>query len=188
MKTKNKNILKCPCCKIQRRSTEMKLIVDFISKSYSDKTPIDTLRKDIFGYLKDAYYDFACDVCLESDLAFLANIKEQNNSHYNTIYAYYNSEYNCRTCNTDFIFYGKEKRFWYEVLKFRVDSKPMHCVSCRKENRSVKNMNTRLSDLLINGEENLSLDDFEEIIAIYTKWEKVERRKYFENKLKKIKK
>ena len=46
-------------------------------------------------------------------------------------------------------------RFWYETMKFWIDSKPKNCPTCRKEIRHKRNDNKKLSDLLKNGEDSL---------------------------------
>jgi hypothetical protein len=44
----------------------------------------------------------------------------------------------CRRCGGVFVFSAKEQKYWYEDLKFYVDSTAVECVTCRKQKREGK--------------------------------------------------
>jgi hypothetical protein len=44
----------------------------------------------------------------------------------------------CRRCGRVFIFSAREQKYWYEDLKFYVDSTAVECVTCRKQEREGK--------------------------------------------------
>ena len=84
------------------------------------------------------------------------------------------------------MFSKEEKKYWFEELKFYPLSKPKQCSSCRKEIRIKKDDNTRLSEILKNGEDKLDKKQLQEIVEIYTRLGKDEKMKKFQNKLKKL--
>src|SRR6476620_10468101 len=45
---------------------------------------------------------------------------------------YIDAEFPCQDCNKTFLFSANEQRFWYEDLRFYVDSLPIRCPNCRK--------------------------------------------------------
>lgn len=51
---------------------------------------------------------------------------------------YIDAEFACQRCGESFVFTAEEQRFWYEELKFYVDSLPQQCQPCRRELRSLK--------------------------------------------------
>jgi len=80
-----------------------------------------------------------------------------------------------------------EQRYWYESLKFDLESVPVNCPECRKSIRRQKNENQELCDLLRNGEKCLSEAQLERIIAIYQLWNMEDKAKYFTGILKRRK-
>lgn len=53
-------------------------------------------------------------------------------------FAYFDLEKKCETCGQDYVFSGKEQQYWYETLKFWVQSKPIACADCRRKKREEK--------------------------------------------------
>lgn len=53
---------------------------------------------------------------------------------------YVDATFCCARCAKSFVFSAQEQKFWYEELKFFVDSLPKHCSSCRRELRELKNL------------------------------------------------
>ncbi len=74
---------------------------------------------------------------LDFDSAIKAVISRQNFSvcprHW-----YINATFTCSRCGTDFLFSAEEQRFWYEELRFYVDSCPRQCQQCRSDLRQLK--------------------------------------------------
>ena len=132
-------------------------------------------------------FSWACDQCLRSGKAVTANPSAQFYS-WHPHYAYFDTQHICRTSKVKFIFGKEEKRYWFETLKFWTESKPVNSPECRKELRELKAENKLLSDLLRKDEKELSAEELEQIIEIYSKWDKIEKAKYFASVLRKTKK
>ncbi len=56
----------------------------------------------------------------------------------------------CRQCSKSFQFTASEQKYWYEVLKFWIDSVPLTCLSCRSDHHLLVKINNRLSIVLKN--------------------------------------
>ena len=53
-------------------------------------------------------------------------------------FAYIDVRRVCVQCGGDFVFGATEQKYWYEVLQFRLDSRAVRCVACRRQRRSNK--------------------------------------------------
>jgi hypothetical protein len=53
-------------------------------------------------------------------------------------YFYVDLQRVCEQCKSEFVFSGKEQKYWYETLQFHFDSVAKHCPDCRKKRRSAK--------------------------------------------------
>ena len=51
---------------------------------------------------------------------------------------YLDAEFRCGRCGEAFVFTAEEQGFWYEQLRFFVDSVPKQCRACRRESRELK--------------------------------------------------
>ncbi len=132
------------------------------------------------------FYQWACDDCINSEKAILADPKKQNYSVGGRPYlAYYDLQRTCRSCGDDFLFSKEEQRFWYEELEFYVDSKPIHCKPCNKKIKASKNLNTELSDLLKEGKPS-SKEQLLRIADIYQEMGKEAKMKSYLTAIKKI--
>lgn len=138
------------------------------------------LKIDTYSSFIQSNFDWACDDCLNSKKAIQA-IPELQNYCWNPHYAYFDSTFICNKCKSEFIFKKEEKKFWYESLKFWIDSTPNNCTSCRKDIRQLKIENKTLSEILRKEESEIEVGELEKVIAIYTKWEKIERAKYYKS-------
>ena len=87
-------------------------------------------------------FQWACDGCLRSGKAIIAHPEKQTFCSRPPFLAYFDSEKICNTCKQVFLFWAKEQVFWYETLKFWVQSKAKNCPTCRKKARERKNQNT----------------------------------------------
>ncbi|MEL6927726.1 MAG: zinc-ribbon domain containing protein [Cyanobacteria bacterium J06600_6] len=50
---------------------------------------------------------------------------------------YYDVKRQCRDCNQMFIFFAAEQKYWYEELKFPLESDCIRCYPCRAKQRQV---------------------------------------------------
>ncbi len=185
MKKGKRKYAKCPSCKANVHKTEMKIAISEMEKV--EKLQCNNykeLRIDTYNSFINSNFDWACDICLEDSKAIKANPSLQSYS-WNPSYAYYDSCIKCENCNSDFTFSKQEKKYWFESLKFWIDSIPLHCMNCRKELRQLKLENALLSDILKKNKIDIGLEELEKVIEIYTKWEKEERAKYYKSILRK---
>lgn len=173
MKSKKKSGVFCPCCKTSLHRSEFSSVV---------KTLTTATGFEVFDNFLEYEFGYACDNCLTKQKAILANPKLQLGSHFQHL-AYFDESHTCQTCGDDYIFSKEEKRHWFEVLQFWVYAESLNCKNCSKEIRVERNLNTRLSNLLKNGEEELSNEQITEVISIYQTMEKAEKVKYFQSKL-----
>ncbi len=186
-KSKKQKYAKCPCCQTERHRTEMKTAIAQMEKlDRAAYKHYKALSIDTYASFIDSDFNWACDVCLNNKKAILAHPSLQQYA-WNPNYAYFDTRHTCRTCETVFTFSKEEKKYWFETLKFWTDAEPVNCVNCRKEVRQFKNQNTRLSNILQQKEEDISIEELEEVIEIYTKWEKIKRVKYYQSVLRKQK-
>lgn len=51
---------------------------------------------------------------------------------------YLDATFACTRCKQEFLFSAEEQRYWYEELRFYVDSHPRQCQECRSELRKLK--------------------------------------------------
>jgi len=142
---------------------------------FPQKDKDDELHEDILGD-----FEWACDQCIDNDLAEPSNPELQTSIDWRPYLAFFDSERYCEQCNKSYIFSRKEKRFWYEELQFWVQSKPKHCKVCRKEVREKKQINKKLSDLIKRFDE-LTISELEEIVDCYKKMGKTEKMKYYQS-------
>lgn len=177
----------CSCCGQGKHRTEMEAAILEMNKINN------AFFKDHKGYFKleaydsfiDSSFDWACDKCLESKKAITANYKVHFNGGESNL-AYFDTKLNCNTCQKKFIFAKEEKKYWYENLKFHIDSSPVNCADCRKEIRYLKNQNTVLSEILKKQESEISISEIENIMEIYSEWNKPEKVKYYKSLLNKL--
>ena len=85
-----------------------------------------------------------------------------------------------------FTFSKKEQQYWYEELRFFIEAKAVHCAACRKQIRAKNRLNTRLSNLLKNGDPEKA-KDLEVIALLYKEMGKIEKWKEYMKKSKKSK-
>jgi hypothetical protein len=76
---------------------------------------------------------WACNDCICTGKALLADSKEQTFCDCYPYLAYFDEERECQECGTKYIFDKSEQQYWYEKLKFWVQSRPTHCKECYKK-------------------------------------------------------
>ena len=81
---------------------------------------------------------WACRRCVKSGRAIVANPVAQKFCDYPPYLAYFDVPLRCEDCGSKFVFEASEQRFWYEELKFWVQSRPKQCAACRKIRRDRK--------------------------------------------------
>jgi hypothetical protein len=173
---------------MEKHQTEMKVAIAQMEKleraEYKHYNELNINTYYSFNSFINSDFNWACDNCLNNKKAILASPNAQNYCWYPN-YAYFDTTHTCRTCNIEFTFGKEEKKYWFENLKFWIDAEAVNCPKCRKEIRQFKTENTRLSKILKQREDDISVDALNEVIEIYIKWEKIERVKYYQAVLRK---
>lgn len=75
---------------------------------------------------------WACTRCLVDGTALQANPNLQNFCDFNPYFAYFDITLQCVDCNVSFVFQASEQSYWYESLRFLVQSRPNRCLPCRR--------------------------------------------------------
>lgn len=179
--------IKCPCCqhKIGRRQL----------KRLASLMPFDGMmliqREDYIGSFMKAVtyssilYQWACDDCLDSKKAILANPRKQYHTFNHPMdaaspyLAYFDKRFTCEQCGESAIFSKEEQQYWYEELRFVVLSWPKTCPKCRKEIRTQKALNTELSELLKDDATQSDRAKLLRVAEIYMEMEKPDKAKHY---------
>lgn len=130
--------------------------------------------------LKQGKFKWACDDCLNSGKALLGNPEAQLYCDFDPYLAYFDLDKVCEKCHKDYVFRKEEQKYWYETLKFWVQSRPKHCTKCRQEVREEKKLNSELS-ILLKDKEKLMVGDMERLSEIYNEINKPDKSRYYKN-------
>lgn len=130
----------CPCCGKERsaleeaplKRSEDKLLEANLSPWWNP-TEGWSVEQAAHGKLQ-----WACRYCLKSGRAIEANPVVQKFCDHPPYLAYFDVPLSCEDCGSKFVFEAKEQQFWYEELKFWVQSRPKQCAACRKIRRTRK--------------------------------------------------
>jgi hypothetical protein len=79
---------------------------------------------------------WACIQCFEAGRALEGHPAEQTFCDMNPYFAFVDAGLRCHDCGCLFIFAATEQRFWYETMKFWVQSRPKQCIRCRRARRA----------------------------------------------------
>ena len=83
------------------------------------------------------------------------------------LYWYIDATFQCSRCSETFVFAADEQKFWYEELKFWIDSIPSKCAKCRKELRDLNDLQQEYDrDIAATLSKSASVDRKERLIAI----------------------
>ena len=171
---------------MEKHSTELKTVMKILEKIEKEVFHKHYKEIGIDTYASFVHNDFqwACDDCLQSKKAILA-ASGAKFYYSNPSLAYYDIPKVCKKCGVDFIFSKTEKKLWYDTLGFVLDSSPNNCKECRREIRHLKRENSILSGILKKEELEITGDELNTIIEIYTNWDKAEKVKYYQALLRK---
>ena len=136
--------------------------------------------------LKHGRFQWACDDCLSSEKALIGNPEAQLYCDFDPYLAYVDQDKVCEKCRDDYVFRKEEQKYWYETLRFWVQSKPKHCPKCRLDVSEEKKLNNELSTLL-KAKEKLTIQDMERLSEIYEEINKPDKSKYYKNLIEKEK-
>jgi len=175
-----KEKLTCPGCKGEIYDSNLKKTIGRKVDLWGKVTILE--RSD----LNHGRYQWACDDCLTSGTAIIANPEAQVYLDSPPYLAYVDELKVCDKCKEEYIFRKEEQEYWYEHLKFWVQSRPKHCAKCRREVRENKNLNNELSTLL-KERDKLSIKDLQRLSEIYSALNHPDKAKYYENQANKQK-
>ena len=123
----------CPCCgQLCNAASETNLQTEQIPgyKPWYARTEDWAVQM-----AQESKIQWACNECLSNGLAHLADISKQTFCDDPPYLAFYDATHRCEDCGKEFIFGASEQRYWYEELRFWVQSRPKQCKECRKKRR-----------------------------------------------------
>lgn len=161
----------CPCCKGERYKTEITFFTSFSEKYRNDWIQCSNRAEFSEG-------GWACDVCIDSGKAMIANPDKQNFGLGGAHFAYFDKQKTCVTCGVAFIFSKEEQKYWYEELGFIVYSEAKECLKCRKQRQAITYRNTKIGKLVENLANN-SPQEMEDLIDLYLEIKNLEKAKYY---------
>lgn len=188
-KLKNK-LATCPCCLTERHRTEMQTCISILEKiERQEFKHYKELQLDqyTYGSFIDSTFAWACDICLKNKTAILA-IPGLQVTPWTPHLAYFDTQLTCYTCKKEFLFKKEEKKAWYESYKLPIKVKPNHCLNCRRKDQKQNSENKTISEILKKPEIEISDTELEEVVEIYTLWDKMEKAKYYQSILNKRRK
>lgn len=172
---------RCPSCHQLRQLSELTHLFKW-NEQFKFSFMISVLASARQGHLK-----WSCDDCINNGKVIVGKPEDQDwNGITYPFFTHYDETLECQTCKCFFEFSKKEKKFWYEDLKFIVWSYPKNCLSCRKKIREPKVKNNRLTYLITNIEQTKS-KQVEEIIDIFLEYGNYEKARYYLSVLRKKK-
>lgn len=139
-------IVKCPCCGKDRNVRQNTPLLNL--ESILRREQKDPWQRSLGWSVEEARrgkLQWACSPCIVASRAIEAKPWLQKFCDFLPYFAYYDVELICACCERLFKFDAREQQFWYEELKFWVQSRPKHCVTCRKLRREQKEEQRRKS-------------------------------------------
>lgn len=147
------------------------------------------LQLDQYTYASfiNSNFEWACDSCLKSKKAILAipGLQEVACSPH---LAYFDTSLTCNTCKKDYLFKKEEKKTWYESYKLPANAQPNNCLHCRRKSQKQNSENKTISEILKKSEIEISENELEMVVGIYASWDKMEKAKYYQSILNKLRK
>ena len=170
----NKSVT-CPCCNELKSTEDTTIIQKTIHDLFLEER---SWAEFFYGSDESVAYNnqtagkdnWACDACIKKNLALAADPTEQEFCDWPPYLAYLDNVRKCETCSVEFVFSKEEQLFWFENLKFWVQSEAINCKSCRAKKRErkdiIRNAQSRLSKILpvLNKKDKSQI---EEIIELY---------------------
>jgi RNase P subunit RPR2 len=194
--TFGKTAVTCPSCKQNVRLKDTPLLSIFVKKAEAGLYPktfntIDdlngTIQTSIDYYAEAAqveqchqYKSWGCNKCVKAEKAIIADFSKQQPSFGGPYIMYLDKTFNCKYCETPFVFSAREQQYWYEELNLVIDAIATRCEECRKK----KLVQQRLMKLLAK-EPDFSADELAELVECYKIIGSNRKAEEFSNRLKK---
>lgn len=166
-KQREKKILECPCCGKQRALIlEMPLIP--MQERFSHPCLADRWAERL---AQGSFYhwggmQWACNHCLHTRRALAGRPWLQTFCDWPPYLAYFDRTFSCEDCHNSFVFSAQEQQYWYEKLKFWVQSVPKQCPACRRERREKNEQFQLLQTKLKELPEKSHLQEPQQLLAI----------------------
>ncbi len=135
-KAKKADKLLCPCCGNRRSVADTRLLQ--AEAAWLATGAMDSRRPSGWSVEAARANDlkWACVLCFEAGRALEGHPALQTWCDNNPYFAFIDAELRCEDCGQTFVFAAVEQRFWYETLKFWVQSRPKQCIPCRRARRA----------------------------------------------------
>jgi Probable zinc-ribbon domain len=132
-KAKQIDKLICPCCSKLRPIVDTNLLQ---AEAYwiANGAPPEWL----VSAARSGRLQWACRHCIKAGRALAGNPAVQTWRYHDPYLAFFDVELRCEDCKEQFLFTASEQRFWYETLKFWVQSRPKQCIPCRQARRAAR--------------------------------------------------
>jgi hypothetical protein len=183
----------CPCCEEKKGKSVTTAITRVIESLFKNQKVWFEL---FLGINRDVAFNnftssnkWACDSCIDLGFAIEATIEEQLFCDYIPFASYYDKKQICHTCKCTFVFSKEEQVYWFETLKFWVQSEVINCKDCRKKKRErkarISDAQTKISLLLpiLNVTDENQLKD---LIQLYRETESTKQIRKYSAVLKKV--
>jgi hypothetical protein len=95
-----------------------------------------------------ARWFWACDACIQSGRAVVANIAKQLLGVGTPFAAYVDRPFRCEDCGSESVFSAREQRHWFEELGFLIWVYPKQCLPCRRARHDRARLNQSLAEAL----------------------------------------
>jgi uncharacterized protein YbaR (Trm112 family) len=132
----DQQLLTCPVCREPRSVAETTLLERETDWS---ATGAFSIHRPPGWSVDDARTNdlrWACIPCFKAGRALEGHPAVQTWCDHNPYFAFIDAELCCEDCGQKFVFAATEQRFWYETLKFWVQSRPKQCIPCRRARRA----------------------------------------------------
>ena len=184
----------CPCCSTKRSKSETLQLNEFVQKLFEwyprwcESWYGDNENK-AYKFYTSSQNGWACDVCIREGLVLVGNAREQEFLDWPPYFTYRDETHRCRNCEKEFLFSKEEQKYWYETLKFWVQSDAVNCKTCRAEKRErrkeIREAQKKLEKLIpkLNSQ---NIEELERVIELYQttdSWKKVKHYSGILNKL-----
>lgn len=90
-----------------------------------------SLREALAGRLA-----WACPRCVKQGRAIEGHPARQTFLDWLPYFAYFDERRRCDDCGATYVFGAAEQQYWYETLRFWVQSRPKQCLPCRRFRRN----------------------------------------------------
>jgi hypothetical protein len=130
--------LRCPCCGKWRDVADTNLLRaenDWLATGAFDvrRPPGWSVKAARAGKLQ-----WACRHCIKAGRALVGRPALQTWCDFDPYFAFIDTQIQCEDCGLAFVFAASEQQYWYETLKFYLQSRPKQCVACRRARREAR--------------------------------------------------